>query len=369
MKKLLSIWLCSLFVLMVGGSINAAPVTVVGTQSECDTTNTGCQPIPLTVTNLCVNAGGLCPIRAAQSFTDTTRFWGTINSVGACSTSTDGGATWGACTTQPFSSGAKEHYAGASDGSVIAVAQVAGNCVIKRSINNGSTWTTVMTYATTSGCGGANTGGTLLKCLSNGTCEMPFINTATQFCHVLESIDNGQNWSSITPIASCIGAPSGSAYNGTIGIVSYQTTGATTAVLNTTSGFGGWVKSAAWGVGAGDCWGSVIYNGAAHSICFSATNYTMNSTAGTLELNMILPSVLAVADDGGLAISLGTNNMYVFATMSIAGAHSGIWVTRDGSSFTLIATNPANTGMREGDVFLSNGCIYFAISSMFGKIC
>jgi hypothetical protein len=367
MKRLIGVCIIGLL-LLVGAPKSDAIIKIVGGQAACDTAFTGCFSVPLTVTNLCVSAVSLCPIRASASFTSSTRFWGTINSIAGCSTSTNSGVTWGACTAQPFSSGAKEHYAGAADGSVIAVAQVAGNCVVKRSVNNATSWSTVFTYVTSAGCGGANTGGTLLKCLSNGTCEMPFVNTGTQFCHVLESTDNGQNWSSITAFSGCIDIPAGSAYNGTNGIVSSQVTGGTSTILNTVSGFGGWTKSAAWGVGAGDCWGSVIYNGTAHSICFSVTNYTMNSPAGVLELNMIIPGVSAVADTGGLAFSVGTNNLYVLAGIS-GTSRSGLWITQNGSTFILLATNPLNTGVREGDTFFANGCIYFAANSIFQKIC
>ena len=347
------------------------PRSIVGASGECDTNNAGCQPIPLTLTTLCTVS---CPYVSQPSLTDANRFWGSL--VGStCNTSTNGGATWAACTTQPpaFATGIKETYAGAADGSVIGAAQIGtGACNIVRSVDNGANWTTVFTKASRS-CSPGNEG-TLLKCRSNGVCILPFLDGGTGVCYTYASTDNGQTWAEGTGVSTCNAAPVNSSFDGTHGMVQPQTNGGVSHAWFTVDG-STWNKSTAWPAAAGTCWGGVIYNSTSHGVCFQATNYTLRDTAGALELNMTLPGVTAVVNSGGLAYSLGSNNLYVLATWTpVSGASPiGIWITRDGSTFVLLATTPTSVNsMRGGDFYAGiNGCLYFSAGTtpMFGKIC
>jgi len=359
--------------LLVESSQSNAVVKVVGLSSECDTTNAGCQAIPLTLTVLCTVS---CPYVSQPSLTDANRFWGSLAG-STCNTSTNGGATWVACTTQPPAftpNGVREAYAGAADGSVIGAAQNAGTaaCDIVRSTDNGANWTTVFTVASRS-CSPSNEG-TLLKCRSDGKCILPFLNGGTNVCYTYVSTDNGQTWAEGIGVATCNASPVNSSWNGTLGIVQPQGNGGASRAYYTTDG-STWNKSTAWAAAAGTCWGGVVYNSAVHAICFSSVNYTLRDRDGTLELNMTLPGVLAAVNSGGLGYSLGTNNMYVLATwLPVSGnAPIGIWLTRDGSTFTLLGKSAITTNsMRGGDFYAGiNGCLYFSAgtNAIFAKIC
>jgi hypothetical protein len=346
---------------------------ILGLSSECDTTNTGCVPIPLVLTTLCTAS---CPYVSQPSLTDANRFWGSLAG-STCNTSTNGGVTWVGCTTQPPAftpNGLRETYAGAADGSVIGAAQNVGTgaCEIVRSVDNGANWTTVFTKASRS-CSPGNEG-TLLKCRIDGKCILPFLDGGTGVCYTYVSTDNGQSWAEGTGVATCNASPVNSSWNGTLGIVQPQANGGVSHAWFTVDG-STWNKSTAWAAAVGSCWGGVIYNGAGHGICFSSVNYTLRDTAGTLELNMTLPGVTALINAGGLGYSLGSNNLYVLATWTPVSGTSpiGVWLTRDGSTFTLIGTSSvlANS-MRGGDFYAGiNGCLYFSagVNPIFGKIC
>jgi len=346
-----------------------------GAQMACDPALTGCQKIPLTVTILCTTS---CPRIMAPTWSIPTRFWGSV--LGAspnCVTSSDSGVTWAGCTTQPFSSGTKEHYAGTADGAVVAVAQVGGNCVVKRSTDLGTTWPTVFTYAVTNGCGGSLLGDFFLKCLPTGDCVMPFINPGTQVLHGLRSTDNGQTWASQTTVAGAVcGGTAGTAYDGTNGIQALTATAPGTCKAPFTETAPPWALSVAW-PDVGDCWGSVIYNSLPRAICFKTAtgNYQMISRTGALVANLTLPSALLAIDVGGPSVSIGTNNLYLMATKSVPSgpAPIGIWISQDNlATFTLLATTGVSVNaMKDGSFFSAQGCLWFSAGTtpLVGKIC
>ena len=85
MKKLL-IGLVVTLVCMVGIPKSEAITRIVGLSSECDTTLSGCNPTPSTITLL-----GDGPFLSQPSLTDSTRFWGSLPIVSDCRTSTGTG--------------------------------------------------------------------------------------------------------------------------------------------------------------------------------------------------------------------------------------------------------------------------------------
>jgi hypothetical protein len=353
----------------------AAPSSIIGLSGECNLAFTGCNAIPLTLTVMCTVS---CPRYTAPSFIDSTRFWGSmLGGSPNCVTSTDSGATWAGCTTQPFTSGAKEHYAGASDGSVIAIADTGALCTVKRSTDNGATWPTVFTsaFGAGEGCGGSTNGGYLLICIANGECSFPYINNSPQTCDLLGSTDNGQTWAFLTVgLTGCVMGHSGAAYDGTDGIMSPNApSGGTSLSLNTVIGLGGYAKSAVWPVAANTCWGNVAYNGLPHGICFGTSNsYELRSAAGVLETTFTLPGVLVLSNSGGLGVSIGPNTLYVIAQKTTPSGAVGFWVTRDnGASFGLLGSTGAIGGMREGTAYFAHGCVFasFGTTPVFTKVC
>ena len=349
---------------------------IVGLVGECDTTNPGCSSIPLSITTLCtVN----CPLRTSFSYTNSSRFWGSQGGGGAglCTTSTDGGATWSDCISQAFPlGGGQEEYAGASDGSVIAVGIAApgATCTIKRSTDNGANWGIVFTEAATD-CRHGAFEGQQLYCLSDGRCE--YINTlGGSSLRIFRSSDNGQNWVDTTVGAITATGQVGAAWDGSAGIIPSEQNG-----VGNQAGVGVgdiWSVSAGWAGTEGNCWGSLTYNGAGLAVCQSSGatpdgRYTTRTSVGTLVKSLTLPSALITSvDAGGVALGYATNVMYVVATLQ-AAAGIGVWVTRDDNTFTQIGNIGVGGAIRGGNAFKANGCIYITTSGggvvRFAKIC
>jgi hypothetical protein len=356
--------------LLVGVTKSEAVFSVVGASGACDTTLVGCQPIPLTVSALCGPLAG-CPNLSAQSFTDVNRFWGGGGST--CRTSSNGGVTWAACTTSPgLTGGAMQHYAGASDGSVIGVGQIGTTCTIKRSVDNASNWVTVYSNAVSIGCGAGTNGGTLVKCINDGQCNFLFNNTNTNLPGLIASTDNGQNWV-LTTVGVAANVPMSLAWDGTAGIL----TSNTLRSLKYTGG--AWSQGTAQFAGCGIISGSVVYNGVGYGLCKAIgvnEDYRLMTADGALFKTITLPG--AFTGGGGigvLAFSVQTNQLYVIANAATTPAIGlGIWVSRDdGVSFTQIYTSSQllNSMTQNNDIFFSNGCVYFSggTGPMFGKIC
>lgn len=367
-KWIINILLIALFICVPVLKSDAVTMTI-GAQANCDTTITSCIAFPTQLTALCVSAS--CPFRTNPSYTSSTRFWGTFLSGNSqCVTSTDGGVTWPACTTQPFVASTQEYYAEASDGSVIAAGSTAGTCTIRRSTNGTVSWTDVFTQAVA--CLGNNTEGQTLHCLSNGTCELISSTTADSKFRMFRSTDNGASWTAVT--VDTLGTndlASGSAWNGSAGI-----SAAISSINGLATAFVAigdvWISSAAW-ANIGDCWGNVVYNNVGRAICYSAgTGYTVRAGDGTLVSSIVLPGAALGIDIGGPAFSNTTNALYVLATTTTSTL--GIWLSRDNlNTFVLIGQSSAAIGgVRGGNMFMTNGCVYFTggvARFMFGKIC
>jgi len=366
MKRLLP-FILAVWLLFIPTAGNSTVINLYGAVSACDASSPGCVNIPLTVVALCGPGVG-CPNLSAPSFTDTNRFWGGGGT--SCRTSNNGGSVWGNCTTQPLSSGAMEHYAGAGDGSVIVVGQIGVTCTIKRSTDNASNWTTVFTNGSNIGCGGALSGGSRLKCLSDGNCNFLFNNTNTNLPGLLSSSDNGQSWA-LTTVGVAGNNPISLAWNGSTGILTSNT-------LRSLKYAGGWSQGTAAFASCGNISGSVIFNGAAYGICKAlGTNeqYRLMTPDGALFSTVTLPGAFQTASVGALAFSPVNNVIYFIASANTTPSLAlSVWASRDGGgSFVRLYTSPTSLNQlgTGSDIFFSNGCLYFSGggSAMFGRVC
>lgn len=366
--KLTLVSLLLLLSVCVGNS--DAVMKIVGLTGECNLAFSGCTVIPLTPTTLCTVS---CAQQTSFSFTDANRFWGaSTTGVGSCLTSTNGGIAWGACASQPFTTGNREFYAGTPDGGVIAVGTTTGptTCTIKKSTNNGTTWSTVFTALVQ--CTSGTLEGQRLYCLSDGNCE--FIGWDASTVTIYRSSNSGDSWvaGETTTGGNC--AISSVAWNGTAGIIPSQNTGCGGGFIAKAGVAASdvWTTSAVWNGTQGDCWGSVVFAGVGRAICqVTSADYVMYSSAGAVVNTLVLPNVLKTIDTGGTSISPFSGVMYMVATKSTGGI--GIWVSRDSlASFTQIGSfSGGGAGPRGGNTFFANGCIYFTtgVTAMFGKVC
>jgi len=327
-------------------------------------------PLPLTITTLCTVS---CAYRASPSLISSTRFWAASGQgVGACITSTDGGAVWSACASQPFASGGNEMYAEAADGSIIAVSHTVGptTCTFKRSTDNAATWNTQFTELVA--CSPGNNEGQYLYCLSDGRCE--FSTNSTSFYRIYRSSNNGVTWAAGETASSFCSGGSGAQWNGTVGVIAItqpgcgggNLTGSYTALADT------WALSIVWSGTQGDCWGPVVYNGSGMTICNPGGQWKMINPNGSLYKNFTLPGSTNLVDNGGVAISFATNLIYVFAQQA-SPTKIAVWVSQDDlTTFIEVGTfNGGGAGIRGGHAFYANGCIYVVAGGtlMFGKIC
>ena len=345
---------------------SAPPSAIFGANGECDTTLAGCQVIPLSLSTLCTVS---CAVRVSPSLTSATRMWGAsgYGGSGLCMTSIDGGASWAACTSQPFTTGSVELYAGAADGSVIAVGSPTGptTCTIRRSTDNGTNWSDVFTQL--GNCSPASIEGQYLFCLSSGICELSSF-TGGVGLTVIRSSNNGQSWIADAAIADgsgCIHA--GASWNDSVGITVPEATGCGGGGVADTAAADVWTASTIWNGTQGDCWGTTVLNGVGRGICFAATNYTLRNSTGALVSNLTIPNVLAALDSGGVAVSPFADTTYFFASTATT---IGVWVSRDSmSTFTQLGDIVGS--MRGGNAFFANGCVYFSggTAARFAKIC
>ena len=351
-----------------------APRRIVGTAGECDTTVVGCQLIPLTVTTLCTVS---CTRLSAPSLTDSSRMWG--NDTSNCRTSTDGGSTWGNCTTNPDASNLY-NMAGAADGGVLAAGMSGGSCIIKRSTNNASTWTTVFssTFGGLANCGtGGVVGGTRLKCAINGKCELTFTDVGN-IAQTIQSTDSGVTWVA-TALTNVVYNPLSLSFDGTVGISNPDTPNGVNNYKAFVYSSSAWSLSVLW-PSLTRCYPSMIINGTSYAVCQTGvtTVYTLRNTAGTLVNTWTLPGAFAGGTAGAIGTGWYTSNAAYTITNddTSAGARIGVWVTREAfadQSLVRIFTGPASLAMtNQADIFSANGCIYFSAGSVtpiFAKIC
>ena len=206
MKK----WLMSVFILALCMCVpvlksDAVTVsTIVGSQVNCDTALTGCQPPPpLNATILCNGSGIItnCPQFFEPDWTTTNRLWGVTNRVlpPKLVTSVDGGTTWTLGTTDPFTAavlGLGINFAVSSNGSLLASGgQGVNTCIIRRSTDQGVTWSTVYSELVNF-CelpAGSPTSNPMTCASSGGYCVV-FARDAAFGILPITSTDNGATW-------------------------------------------------------------------------------------------------------------------------------------------------------------------------------
>jgi hypothetical protein len=214
MKKY--IFALMLLLMSIGVSYSAVPSKIVGLMSECDTTLSGCQHIPVSFSVLCNQfvVGVSCPKTFHPSWVSGTRLWGS-NLVDGCVTSVDAGVNWAPCTTQPFA-GTAVQIASSTNGNVIAVSTVAGVCTIELSINNGASWTSQFTDANT--CLPPASASLLVRCQqTGGQCDYVFVQSGTR-TRTYRSTDNGVSWVQTNVASGLITTATGMVFDGTKGI-------------------------------------------------------------------------------------------------------------------------------------------------------
>ena len=371
--------LAGLLLLLLAVPVHAASVqSIAGGALACPASNTNCFPIPLTLTPLCT-AISVCPKNTSFSYTNSSRFWGVDPVAQTCRTSTDGGAVWGNCTTQPFTPAISMMIAGAPDGGVIAVGSVAGPvCTFRRSTDNGSNWTTVFTQAVD--CSESANNGTWLYCLADSRCESihPGVVSGT-VNRIYRSSDNGVTWGiGETSTNTWIAIDGSAAWNGLAGFA--HTVNASARAFTANSDL--WANSAIWPAGPTQCSAPVIYNGNPYGLCFdnSVPTYRLYDTSGTVFSTLTLPNANLTGTAPAVALAPFGNSLYVIATLGRNPTPCGgglcpigIWLSRNNLvSFELIATTAdAVNNATTGNAFYANGCIYFSSGTtiMFGKIC
>lgn len=373
MKKLLMALVVGVL-LSVGIPQAEAIRSIVGTQVACDTTFSGCQAIPLTVSILCVPGNG-CPQTSQPSLTNPLRFWGATSF--PCKTSIDGGTTWVGCTTEAFTTG-RASFAGTASGAVIgANSNGTSTCFIRRSTDNAASWTTVFTATGgTANCDSTNGYGSNVRCRADGICILPFENPVDGKCYTYRSADDGITWIPGTGTVCSIIDPTSVAWDGTHGFMGARThTGATTTWL--TNDGSTWTPSAVWPINI-FCPGGMIYNGSEYSICNSnpAGTWTLRNSAGGIAATVTFPGAASFVNNGPIEVSIGANIIYAILPTTDAIQQLGVWVSRDaGSTFAQIGKT--NTGgannMNGGDFYFNGltGCLYASTGQtpMFAKVC
>lgn len=344
-----------------------AVVRIVGASTECDTTNAGCNPIPLTVTTLCTVS---CTRLSSPSFTDANRMWGTDTS--NCRTSIDGGVTWTNCASNPDAA-SLYNYESSPDGGVLAAGLTNGGtrCKIYKSTNNAVSWANVFDEAIVN-CGGPANGGTMMKCGTNGVCALVFASAGT--AETILSTDNGDSWAR-TALTAISYTPISLVFDGSLGF----STPISSDGFSNFKAFnysGGWTLSTVW-PSLTRCWPSIILNSAGSSVCQTGgtgISYTVRGPTGTLLNTITLPGANPSANAGMIGISTGGNNLYLIT--SDDSARVSVWATANGltsASLVKIFTGTAVAGMtNQADANFRNGCIYFSAGTatpIFAKIC
>ena len=207
-KWMISILLLTLFMCVPTLKSDAVTVqSVIGSSVNCDTTIALCTGFPTQVSLLCNGSGGTinCPQFFEPDWTTTTRLWGITNRVvpPKLVVSTDGGTTWTLGTTDPFIAAIVNfgaNFAVSSNGSLLAAAgQGANTCIIRRSTDQGVSWSTVYTEAVNL-CDiafGNPTSNSMTCAASGGYCVL-FARDAGFNIFPITSTNNGATWTAQT---------------------------------------------------------------------------------------------------------------------------------------------------------------------------
>jgi len=333
---------------------------VLGAQLSCDFSNPNCSGFPTTLSVICISTNPTCPDNWHPDLVTSARFWGVRDP--DCVTSTDTGATWSLCTTQPFTALSGIQVAGASDGSVIAMGNPAGVCTVKRSTDSGTTWPTVFTDATQCGMGGAVS--QVLLCQTSGN-RCDFAQSVGGTFRSYKTTDNGVNWT-LTNHGGALGVQVlNSTFDGTAGVYGGLVTPGNKALYATG---GAYQLSTAWP--AGNVEMGFMFGGVPNLIAGNGTavldRYDVNGVLqGTVTpIGMQTPLVSNV-DNSITILNYGGSFYYVIAERPTG---QGFWLSQNNLVTTsLLATNARPYGratMRR----IGNKVYYSIAGGNFGVI-
>jgi len=355
------LWVVFLMLVSSGWTLSAhAQVTqIIGANLDA----TGFVPFPAKFGTLCAPGGANCPRTFHPSWTDSTRHWGSTSV--NCVTSTDGGTTWGLCTTQPFG-GETLQVASSSDGSLVAVATVAGVCTIRRSTNNGTSWNTQFTDA--NACAPATPSSSHFRCqppgVLAGRCDYVFIETNVRTRTYL-SLDQGVSWVQSNVASAVIISLNGAVFNGSLGAAGGIISAGNRPVLANIGiwGVGGtsWPAPAA-GYGAST---GAIWSGASrwHAYDTATTSYKQLDETGTVQKTFTptgaqvvgIPAIDCFQLTGLIDYCAGANTL----------GQQTFWISlNDLGTSVQLGSNTSASG--RATIFFVNNAVYISIAGAAG---
>jgi len=388
-------WLLSCVFLVMCVNLSAAQVrSVVGVNVS------GPKPdYPLASSILCNGSAGEldCPQYFSPDWSDTSgeRFFGVTNITTPATfvQSLDGGTTWTPGPSNPFAATTVNGtaFALASDGSLIAAADVNGttiSCQIRRSTDQGVSWTTVHSFTNATGfCGafGTTVMSSPARCALNSSKCIIMGWTGVNPVPIV-SQDNGVTWATGATLATIVGSPpflgASLSDNGVLGISGHPGVQTTTQSPYTDGGIS-WLSSGVWGGIPGvshRCTGPVQHNlgSGATLVCgpgsVSPTLYVFGEVTGSV------PSVIRTFTLSDAPPSSGSPdanalqwdaNTYYVTSRNAAATRTNIYITTDSFVSThligsLLPTNQFTSCCR-GDMFKANGRVYFTSGGIGGS--
>ena len=386
----------ALFALCAVSPASSATVTkLFGGQINCDSALASCFPIPLTPSFLCNGTGVVldCPQYFSPYWPGNGQtFYGLTNRTNPprCVKSTDGGATWGLCPSNPFAAaigGLGASFAVAQDGSLISgAAQGVNNCIIRRSTDQGNTWSTVFTDVTanvTCAISFASPTPNEAQCSRSAPyCVQVYRVQATGHLKMVYSTNNGLTWSLGSDLALISSdseyglALSDDGTKGTLNGYAVTYNQVLQPFAYTTGGDWSVTGPVPLPPGAGPATrcshGSMIFNGGQAVLCgpdnIATTTYRLFTHAGgvvSLSKSVIPQNGLSVSNAPDiLAVGFGPATGYLIGKDTTA-TKVQINVTTDSfTSLPLIGQlAPASAliaGCCRGDIYSYAGKIYFS---------
>lgn len=353
--------LLSLILLLVASSAHAqtANTTIYGANLACPQDNPICNPPPQTLVALCNQfvVGVNCPRTFHPSWVNVLRFWG--SSGANCVTSSDGGANWALCASQPFAEPIVQ-VASSTDGSVIAVTSVAGICTIKQSIDNAVSWSTRFTDA--NNCAPTLSASQMVRCqVTSGRCDYMFVEGADR-TRTYRSDDNGSTWTQTNVLDSLIVSANSSSFDGNAGLLGGIINNNRKSVF---SSGGDWSVSSGWPAPASN------YGTTTASLKNSLPiGYTVNlSTLIYHQLdengNVTATFLPVGADTGNVSLSVLQYSSSIFYMVGFKAGGQAFWIsTNNLVTNSLLAENAANGGL--ATLYNVGGVIYISVSGTVG---
>lgn len=295
-----------------------------------------------------------------------------------CRKSTNGGADWVACTTQPSATNNNTSIAVASNGAVLWAGNDAGGTVynIRRSTNGSVSWGTVYTTATVSLSSSANT--SLIKCAeTTSTCLAVYL-SAGNTVQVLTSTNNGATWANATNGTYNDAINSFAISNdGTVAMVPVNAPlGSTTSI--TFSG-GSWGRSTLnWATAAGgNCQTNYVALSLHRAICTdtsSGTDITTRDDEGVVLNTFNLSARFPGGATRLIANTISPSSSTIVMVGNNSSGDTTIWFSND-LGLTWAAQGTLSEQVTQPfDSFYLNNCAYFSylasgLNGRLTKIC